>query len=64
MHLQPGRPTVFWAALKRGSQQGEGGDGAPLLGSCEAPSAVLHPGLGPPVQEGCGVLGVGPEEDH
>ena len=62
MRLQPGRPTVFWAALKRGGQQGEGGDCAPLLSSCEAPSAVLCPGLGPPAQEGHGALGAGPEE--
>ena len=26
--------------------------------------AWKHPGLGPPVQEGHGALGVGPEEDH
>jgi len=41
-----GRPTVFWAALKRGGQQGEGSDCPPLLSSCEAPSGAPSPGLG------------------
>ena len=36
----------------------------PLLGSCEAPSAVVCPGLGPPAQEGHAALGAGPEEDY
>ena len=47
-----------------GGQQGEGGNCAPLLSSCEAPSGVLRPGLGPPVQEGHVALGEGPEEGH
>ena len=38
-------------------------EGCPLLlGSCEAPSRVLCPGLGPPAQERCRALGMGLEE--
>ena len=36
----------------------------PLCSALVRPSAVLHPGLGPSVQEGHGALGVGPEEGH
>ena len=37
---------VLGCIKKERGQQGEGGDRPPLLGSCEAPSAGLCPGLG------------------
>ena len=64
MHLQPGRLTVSWAVSKEGWQQGEGGNYPSVLCPCEAPPAALCPSLGPPVQEGCGVVRPGPEQDH
>jgi len=45
--------------INRGVAEGRGGD---LLCPDEAP--LLHPGLGPPAQEGCGSVGAGPEEGH
>ena len=45
-------------------QQGEGGDSAPSLRSCETPPGVLHPALEPLTWEGHGCVGAGPEEGH
>jgi len=45
-------------------QQGKGGDAAPLLCSCETPSGVLHPVLGPLTQEGHGAVGADSKEGH
>ena len=50
--------------IRRGGQQGEGGDCSPLLCLCVAPSGVLCPSLRPPVQEGCQAVGMGLEEGH
>ena len=62
--LAPTKLTVCWAASTEGWQQGEGGDHPPLLCHCEDSSVVLCPGQGPPAQEGCEAVGVGPEEGH
>ena len=48
---------------KRG-QQVEGGDSAPRLCSRETPPGVLCPALEPPMEEGHGCVGAGPEEGH
>ena len=47
---------------KRGGWQGERSDRLTQLCPCETPSGVLCPRLRPPVQEGCGTVGVHPEE--
>ena len=51
-------------SIRRGGQQGEGGDYTTLLYTCKAPSGVLPPGLGPPTWETYGAFGEGSEEGH
>ena len=61
--LQPARPVYPGLHQQRaGSEQG--GDCPHLFCPCEAPSAVLQSRHRPPVQAGCGAVGVGPEEGH
>jgi len=48
---------VLSCIKRRVGQEGAGSD-------CKAQSGLLHTGLGPLVQEGCGAVEVGPEEDR
>jgi len=47
---------------KRGDQQSEGVDCSPC--PCVDIWSTVSTDLGSPVQEGCGAVGVGPEEGH
>ena len=53
--------TYLGLHQRRSGQQEEGGDCLPLLCLCEVPSGELQPGLGHPVQEGCGAVGMSPK---
>jgi len=49
---------------KNCGQHVKAGDSAPLLCSGETPPGVLCPALEPSTEDGCGPVGVGPEERH
>lgn len=49
---------------KMHTRQSEEVDCSPLFCPCEAPSRVLCPGLGPPIQERYGGFGEAPEKGY
>ncbi|XP_017666715.1 PREDICTED: molybdopterin synthase catalytic subunit isoform X1 [Lepidothrix coronata] len=61
---KPRKPTVSWAASKAGWSAGHRSYSAPLLCSDEIPHGLLHPFLESPTKEGCGPVGMHPEDVH
>ncbi|KAK4828047.1 hypothetical protein QYF61_023085 [Mycteria americana] len=64
MRSQSRKPTASGLHQKKGGQQVEGGDSAPLLCSGETPPGALPPALEPSAQERHGPVGAGPDEGH
>jgi len=58
------KANCILGCIKKGGQQAEGGDSAPLLCSGESPPGVLHSALEPSAKERHGAVGAGPEEGH
>ena len=58
------KANCILGCIKKGGQQAEGGDSAPLLHSYEYPPGILNPALEPSTQEGRGTVGAGPKEGY